>query len=178
MKSKQVLVGAFVLLLTWSAWAADDLSQYAIPKGFLVQTGERLPDFTLKNASGHATSLSDFRGTVMVINFYTTHCGPCHRDVPALNKFSKSNPNVRVLAITCDDAKETAEFRKSSGLRWPILIDAQPYFDKIGVAAFPSFALVSSKGVLLDATYANRLSDGDGYASEAGLEKWVSRFAH
>ena len=174
MNWKHIFVSLLMLLLASPAWPSEDLSHYAVPKGFLPKVGEQLPAFALKDIRGRPLSLKDLHGKVTVIAFYTTYCSPCHRDIPALNQFAKSTPKVRVLAITCDNAKETATFLKGSGLKWPVLIDAQPYFDKIGVEAFPSFVLVGATGILLDATYGNRLSDGDGYASAAGLAKWVS----
>jgi thiol-disulfide isomerase/thioredoxin len=57
--------------------------------------------------SGHAHSLSDYRGKIVVLNFWATWCGPCREELPMLSKLSKdfAPQDVAFLAISLDDAK-------------------------------------------------------------------------
>ena len=72
-----------------------------------VKTTERrmAPDFTLSDATGQPIKLSDFRGRVVVLNFWATWCVPCRVEVPLLNGFQQTygNRNVAVLGISLDE---------------------------------------------------------------------------
>ena len=63
------------------------------------------PDFTLSDATGQPIKLSDFRGKVVVLNFWATWCVPCRVEVPLLNGFQQTygNRNVAVLGISLDE---------------------------------------------------------------------------
>ena len=165
---------ALILLMAASVCVAeDDLSQYMVPSGFLPVVGEPLPSFELAQLNGGKVSLASFAGHPLVVTFFFSDCAPCVREVGALNAFSKSNPALGVVAITFDTADRASRFAREHGLEWPILVDAQSYFDRIGVLSFPSFALLDEHGVLLGATYGNRLGGEDGAVTAKGLHRWV-----
>lgn len=63
--------------------------------------------------------------------------------------------------------------RARNGLKWPVLANAEGTLDSWGVLAFPSFMLLDTNGILVSATYGNRLSNGDGYLTSTGISKWV-----
>ena len=50
---------------------------------------DRLPDFSLKNRDGHATSIRTWEGKSLVINFWATWCAPCRREIPLLQDVSR-----------------------------------------------------------------------------------------
>jgi len=73
---------------------------------FLKTTERQMaPDFTLSDATGQPIKLSDFRGKVVVLNFWATWCVPCRVEVPLLNGFQQTygNRNVAVLGISLDE---------------------------------------------------------------------------
>jgi peroxiredoxin len=146
---------------------------YAVPEGFIPAAGQLFPNFELPSSVGTSTSLESFRGAPTVIGFFFSSCGPCIRDVPALNKFQVENPEINVVAITFESVETAVSFIEEQHFQWPVLVEAQDYFDSIGVLAFPSFALLDASGRMLDATYGNRLGGEDGTVTTEGLQKWV-----
>ena len=63
------------------------------------------PDFTLKDANGASVKLSDYRGKVVLLNFWATWCGPCKIEIPWFMEFEQQykNKGFAVLGIAMDD---------------------------------------------------------------------------
>src|SRR5438309_2288018 len=70
--------------------------------------GKTAPDFTLADPK-HTLTLSQFRGRVVVLNFWATYCAPCIEDLPSLQRMAAQMKasNVVVLAIS-EDPDENA----------------------------------------------------------------------
>src|SRR5690606_16128853 len=65
------------------------------------------PNFTLKDLSGRPVSLSDYRGKVVVLNFWTKTCAPCLREMPSLLQLGQvleGYPNIELLTVTTDES--------------------------------------------------------------------------
>jgi peroxiredoxin len=63
------------------------------------------PNFTLKDADGKPVKLSDYRGKVVLLNFWATWCGPCKTEIPWFMEFEQQykDKNFAVLGISLDD---------------------------------------------------------------------------
>jgi cytochrome c biogenesis protein CcmG/thiol:disulfide interchange protein DsbE len=61
------------------------------------------PDFTLSDSSGAPVRLSDFRGKVVLLNFWATWCAPCLREIPWFIEFQRSHPDLVILGVSLDD---------------------------------------------------------------------------
>ena len=70
--------------------------------------GTVAPDFTVQDPSGAPVHLSDYKGKVVVIDFWATWCGPCQAAMPHTNEIAKEfkGQNVVFLGISIDDTKE------------------------------------------------------------------------
>jgi cytochrome c biogenesis protein CcmG/thiol:disulfide interchange protein DsbE len=88
--------------------------------------GERAPEFSLRDTEGNQVRLSDFRGKVVLINFWASWCSPCLAELPALQRLQaqlKAKDFV-VLGIGVDDTEEAlAQYKKVYGLTYPTVID-------------------------------------------------------
>jgi thiol-disulfide isomerase/thioredoxin len=84
-------------------------------------------DFSLKNLKGEKVSLQDFKGKVVVVNFWATWCEPCKQELPYLNQYYKDHKDdLVVLAIATDNAQTINKVRSTvKRKRWkmPILLD-------------------------------------------------------
>jgi peroxiredoxin len=63
------------------------------------------PDFTLKDADGRAVKLSDYRGKVVLLNFWATWCGPCKIEIPWFVEFEQMHKDkgFAVLGVSMDE---------------------------------------------------------------------------
>jgi len=86
----------------------------------------RAPDQPFFDATGQAFSLADFRGKVVLVNFWATWCAPCRAEMPSLERLHNAfgSEDFTVLAISIDRGGAAA---------------AQPFLDDIGVSALPVF---------------------------------------
>ena len=72
---------------------------------------KRAPNFEFKDLDGHTHHLADLRGSVVVLNFWATWCGPCREELPMLTRLSKdyAPQHVRFIAASADEKKDRAK---------------------------------------------------------------------
>ena len=63
------------------------------------------PDFTLKDANGQTVKLSDYKGKVVLLNFWATWCGPCALEIPWFQQFQQEyrSKGFEVLGVSMDE---------------------------------------------------------------------------
>jgi cytochrome c biogenesis protein CcmG/thiol:disulfide interchange protein DsbE len=66
------------------------------------QISQAAPDFTVHNGS-QTIHLSQFRGKLVILNFWATWCAPCIDELPSLQELQKQRPDIQVLAVSIDD---------------------------------------------------------------------------
>lgn len=88
--------------------------------------GEQAPDFRLPSLSEQETGLEDFKGEVVLINFWASWCGPCQEELPELQLLHQKyqERGFRVIGINIDKKKQNAQkFVERFRLSYPILLD-------------------------------------------------------
>jgi peroxiredoxin len=87
-------------------------------------------DFALRDLDGELVRLSDLRGSVVVLNFWATWCGPCAAEQPQLEKLWRSyrERGLVVLGVSMDGPETIADVAplvRSRGITFPVLLDVE-----------------------------------------------------
>ena len=108
------------------------------------------PDFALKSHSGENLRLSEFRGEVVMINFWASWCGPCRQEMPLLDElYTQYQPlGFTILGVNVEeDPSKAKQLLKDSPVNFPILYDDKSEVSKLyKVVAMPSTVLVDRDG--------------------------------
>lgn len=92
---------------------------------------ERLPAFKLADRAGKLTSIGEFAGKSLVINFWATWCAPCQREIPLLQSLHDewAGRGVEVVGIAVDFREKVREFANRFKIGYPLLIGEQDALD-------------------------------------------------
>ena len=108
-----------------------------------------MPDFDLTDIDGNRLSLSSLKGSVIVLNFWFTSCGPCIREMPGLNDIVAGYKDEKVVfvAIALDSKEKISEFLKKRLYNYRH-VSSKEFTGKMGVEAFPAHIVIDKKGII------------------------------
>ena len=121
--------------------------------------GAAAPNFTLKDLNGGDVSLADYKGKVVIVNFWATWCGPCRIEMPWMIEFQeKYGPKgFTVLGLAMDDEGKSAvgpyiekeRFDvdgRQMAVNYPILLGTEAVADQFGLFGMPTSVVISRDG--------------------------------
>ena len=108
------------------------------------------PDFALPSASGREVSLEDYRGEVVVLNFWATWCHGCKQELPWFVQFEKQygSRGLTVIGASTDGDgwKSVTPFLKKKPLNYPVVIADEALTSAYGLGAMPMTILIDRQG--------------------------------
>lgn len=107
---------------------AADLEEQREAAGLLaLREPTRVIDFELTDLDGKRVSLSSFEGKVVLLNFWTTWCGPCRSEMPSMQSlYEKLSPHgLEIVAVNLQESRSTvASFTREYRLEFTVLLDS------------------------------------------------------
>ena len=138
MKLKNVVLALFVTVFAATSLASSGLE------------GQVAPDFALKSSTGENLRLSEYRGDVVMINFWATWCGPCRQEMPLLDELYTRYQRVgfNLLGVNIDDdSRRAMQMIEELGVNFPVLFDDRKEVSRLyEVEAMPVTVLVDREG--------------------------------
>jgi len=172
LNSLRRLAAAVALLLVASAGAAGAPAL----KAGVFEPPRQAPDFSLASSTGRELKISDYRGKVVVLNFWTTWCGPCREMEPHFEKIAAQfarETNVQFYAVNCDDDETlVAPYLSEEKAKTAVLFsDGLDRF--LRVDSFPTTVILDRTGKI-----AFRMDGFDPDTIEKSLNEAITRTLH
>jgi cytochrome c biogenesis protein CcmG, thiol:disulfide interchange protein DsbE len=143
------VVVALVALLAYGL--ASNEPDRAVEDSLARGEREQAPALELPRLSGRgAESLEDYRGRVVVLNFWASWCGPCRAESPLLQRWHErmERRDATVLGVDVLDVTDDARaFIREYGLTYPMLRDREGETqESFGIALFPETFVIDRQG--------------------------------
>jgi peroxiredoxin len=115
-----------------------------------LQTGAPAPAFQLNSNAGKPLALADFRGQIVLLNFWASWCGPCRQEMPILEQLNRQyrNKGVALLGVNVEpDSSAATDWLKATPVSFPILFDVDSKVSKLyQVEGMPNTVILDRKG--------------------------------
>ncbi len=150
-----VLLLAFIVVLALALRGQTAQGQFGIfATGRVVSLDPRpAPDFVLTTYDGQRLQLSDFRGQVVLLNFWASWCPPCRVEAPVLQRAAERLDSAGLVVIgidVWDDAAQARAFLDEFGVTYPNVEDTTRSIPvEFGVTGLPETFVISRSGVLV-----------------------------
>ena len=121
-----------------------------VPVG--IQVGMQAPDFTLRTLTGERFNLYEQRGKPVFLNFWTTWCGPCIAEMPAMQKLQKTMvDSIQIVGIDLRESRsQVLRFVTRYGYTWTFVLDStRDVSNAYEVSGVPRSFFIDAKGVIV-----------------------------
>lgn len=159
---RQNLIVTVLVAGLLGAAAADDFKREGKREKKDVLEGKAPPPLEVKdwvNTDGKELKLSDFKGKVVLVDFWGVWCPPCRASVPHMKELLEKHRDAGLVIVgihTTNGGEKMEAFVKEQGIPWPCAVDVEMKTVKaFGVDSFPDYYLIDRAGNLRIADLAN-----------------------
>ena len=151
--------------LNWIYWLAGAIIVAAViavyfrggsssqGSGPAALAGQPAPSFAVPELSGRTSGLDAYRGRVVVMNLWASWCPPCRAEMPDLQRLYQAYQSRNVVVLGVDQgesANRVADFARSLGIHYPILLDQQQQYGRVYAAlGLPTTIVVDRSGIVV-----------------------------
>lgn len=143
---RAVLALGFVLSTAHVAWAGEPQTLLPLAEPFVA------PDFALKGEDGKTYRLSDYRGKVVVLNFWATWCPPCRYEMPSMERAHQKvqGEDIVILAVNVgESADQVFAFTGQYPVTFPLPLDTDSaVIQKYPVIGLPTTFIIDPRGII------------------------------
>jgi peroxiredoxin len=143
-KSLRIVIPVFLAAVLAGGVGCNDQ-----PKLRLV--GSQAPDFTVQDTD-RKVSLHDYRGKIVVLNFWSAHCAPCIAEMPSLVQLQKRmGDKITVVGVAVDtENDEYHAFLRKHGIDFLTVLDsAKSSYNLYGATGYPETTIIDRNGRVL-----------------------------
>jgi thiol-disulfide isomerase/thioredoxin len=117
----------------------------------LLTVGEPAPDWALTDASGTTHTLSEYRGKVVVLDFWATWCGPCIRTMPEIQRLHEkySSNDLIVFGVNTWEESNSSAYMKEQGFTYGLLLKGEVIAKTYRVNTLPTVYVIGGDGKIV-----------------------------
>ena len=167
--NKIALFVAFTVLLLGGSAGAVSVEGLFKELGIIApRVRLEAPAFSLTTIDGKRVGLEQFRGRLVVVNFWATFCAPCREEMPSMERLWQrlKGRGLVILAISVDrgSPQRVEEFVEQTGVSFPVLLDPKGKVRReYEIFALPTTYIVGRDGRFLGKVVGERVWDSDGF---------------
>jgi len=124
------------------------------PAAAMLQKGDRAPAIRLVTTSGQPVSLANYRGYVLVMDFFATWCVPCRESIPHMNALNNKygKQGLQILGVSVDEGNdhEVRDFIASRRISYPVAIAGEDMQTDYGLRSIPTIVVINKKGMVAE----------------------------
>jgi thiol-disulfide isomerase/thioredoxin len=148
------------------------------PEGTPSYPARRIPDevppVTLPGLDGRPHALADYRGRLLVVNFWATWCEPCRREIPLLKSLRTeyAQDGLEIVGIAVDSRDVVAKYASAHGMAYPVLLGEQGGLEAasaFGMEVVLPFSVFADRAGRIVALKVGELRPDEAHAILAGL---------
>jgi len=113
------------------------------------EKGGDVYDITVRTIDGKILKLSDYRGRVIIVDFWATWCKPCRKSIPDFNRLQEEfGDSLLILGLSKDDSPEDVKaFMREIPINYPVAMATRKLEDKFGgILGLPTAFLIDKNG--------------------------------
>lgn len=118
--------------------------------------GQPAPPFQVVTTTGQKVSLANYKGYVLIIEFFATYCGGCKESIPHMINLQKQfgSQGLQILGFEIGEGhnlEDVKSFIAKRKISFPVaMVDMEVAYDTYGIRSMPSFLVINKKGVLVE----------------------------
>lgn len=145
---KNWLIPITLVVVCTIAYLVGRYQQRAMLSGTGSRPGQMAPELALNDLSGRALTLADYRGKVVLLNFWATWCEPCRQEIPEFIQLQNKSRSLQILGISLDDSADPVRtFYKEFKINYPVAVGDATLATKYGgILGLPVSFLIGCDG--------------------------------
>lgn len=150
---RRILACSVLLLVAFLPIASCDEGTSREKTGAAAANLAQAPGFSLQDLSGKTFHLEDYRGKVVLVNFTTTWCPYCKKDIPFLKRMYDRyrSRDFVILSVYIQESREkVSSFARRYELPYPVLLDTEGFASsRYGVRGVPTKVVIAPDGSIV-----------------------------
>ena len=142
----------------------------------MPRQGQPAPAFNVVTTSGQPVSMENYKGHVLVVDFFATWCQPCRKSIPHLVRMNQKygKQGLQILGMSADEDGEgvVKSFAVEQHINYPVALAGEKAIDAFGVRSVPVMIVIDKKGRVAEVVrgYSDEIAD----ATEALVKKLLA----
>jgi len=124
------------------------------PAAAILQKGDKAPALKLVTTSGQPVTLANYKGYVLVMDFFATWCIPCKESIPHMNALNRKygKQGLQVLGVSVDEGgeREVKSFIAERKISYPVAVAPEDLQTEYGLRSIPTIYVINKKGMVAE----------------------------
>ena len=124
------------------------------PAFAILQKGQAAPPLKVTTTSGQQVTLANYKGYVLVLDFFATWCAPCRESIPHMidlnRKYGKQGLQILGMSVDDGDVKIVKEFVAEKRITYPVALASESLMTDYGLRSIPTLYVINKKGVIVE----------------------------